>query len=261
MSGGFNCGLEVTNSNAAGVSAGAGTTVTAGAAAYGSYQQLIASTPYDTSWVLVSFGWITQNLNNNAYLTIGIGGAGSEVPIFADYYMPYDGMGTIPLPLQIPAGTRIAAKMYGDGGADTYKIAMVLFDSNLSSVEGYAGCEAMAGSAPNITGSTASGASGTYGSWAQIAASTSRDYVGFMPVIAPQNAGAVTGATYEIGVGSAGNEVPILVDMAVFSSLTRGSFPNQFIPTPIPAGTRISYRTTVSGGSPVNFRMACMGVF
>jgi hypothetical protein len=263
MSGGFPLELEVANGSSAGISAGTGTTLTGAASAYGSLVQLTASTASDAQRITLYSTVITNSLSNNFYITVMIGAAGSEVAIISDFYMCFDAREILTFPLQIPAGTRISAKLWSDGGTDTFKLGIGLFDSAFSVPEGYAGVESVVGAAPNITGNNASGTSGTYGSWAQVVASTSRDYKGLIPFVAGPSGNVFTGCLFQIGVGGAGSEVAILPDqMAInFSGGTRGAVSVPFIPYPVPKGTRLSFQTTVSGTVAINNRMALMGVF
>jgi hypothetical protein len=260
MAGGYPIRADVANANSAGISAGNGTALTCGTASYGSYVQLIASTPYDTSWLLLSYGSMSASFNNNNYITIGIGAAGSEVGLISDLYLSFGGHGALTFPLQIPAGTRIAAKAYGDGGADTMMVSIVLFDSAIVTLEGCGGVESIVGAPPNIT-STLSG-TGSYGSWVQVKASTSRDYVGLMPILIGANGNNLsTKVVGAVGIGAAGSEISLVSDFAYWqASGSSQDQPFPVIPVSIPAGSRVAVQSMFPTGS-TTVRFACMGLF
>lgn len=84
----------------------------------GAWVELIASALRDTKWAVIYCAPISVHAFE-AYLDIGIGGEGLEVPIVNDFYMPTNSAGSdyndcyfcICLPLQFTLGDRISARV------------------------------------------------------------------------------------------------------------------------------------------------------
>lgn len=258
MPGGFPAGPELCNANDQGtVSASSrGTAVTGGNGSYGSYVQLVASTPNDACVILVSIQ--TNAGSNSAFMQsvkIAIGGAGSEKDIIPDLTLtaPSSGYATenYLFPVGIPAGTRIAAAGYTIGGTDSIYVQVILFDGAFANLEGVAGVDSIGWASGKGT-SVTTGAANTKGSYAQLSASTSRDYIGFIIGFDDGDAAftsTTTTAVFDIAIGAGGSEqiiVPNYLAGLVQSGSSAGTFmagdPSPFIAIPIPAGTRVAVR-------------------
>jgi hypothetical protein len=266
MSGGFLMLGGVANGNSAGAGTGAGTSVGTGASGYGSYVQLIASTPSDTSWFYLSCSNSTGNFVNQYAVTLGVGGAGSEVGLLTDLPAGYSNGSIISVPLCIPAGSRLAVKAYGDSGnSDTLRVSVILFDSSMVAEESFAGVESVITSTPYFSGNITTGTSGAYGSWVQLSSSTSKDYVGVLPVMAGSLGSTLDagGVQFQLGIGAAGSEVILIPELfwpgGVWGSAT--STLTSLMPVNIPAGTRVASRATVPGITSTTVRLGCMGAF
>jgi hypothetical protein len=78
----------------------------------GSWVQLIASTTYDTVWVVIAF--VPQFAPSGWLVDIGTGALGSEAVLIPNIYSPAGytlrSIGYVALPVKIAAGTRIAAR-------------------------------------------------------------------------------------------------------------------------------------------------------
>lgn len=258
MPGGFPLGPELCNANDQGtVSASSrGTAVTGGNGSYGSYVQLVASTPNDACAILVSLQ--TNAGSNSAFMQsvkIAIGGAGSEKDIIPDLTLtaPSSGYATenYLFPVSIPAGTRIAAAGYTIGGTDSIYVQVILFDGAFANLEGVAGVDSIGWASGKGTAVT-TGAAHTKGSYAQLTASASRDYIGFIIGFDDGDAAftsTTTTAVFDIAFGAGGSEqvmVPNYLAGLVQSGSSAGTFmagdPSPFFAIPIPAGTRVAVR-------------------
>lgn len=261
MPGGFPLGLELCNANDQGTDTAnsRGTAVATGTTAgtFGSYAQLTASTPYDTVWMDVAIDSSAASFSNNIIVSIAIGAAASELVIVPNL-MLYNGSSSrcgvrYSFPISIPAGTRIAAKAAGSqsGGADTCYLQVTLFDGAFTQLDGVAGYDSIgAGTAKGTTLTT--GAANTKGSYAQLSASTSRDYIGFLVGIDNTGAGtppATTPFLTDIAIGAAASEVIILPNMQhILNAANANAYyaspaVSTFFPIAIPASTRVAARS------------------
>jgi hypothetical protein len=261
MSGGFqNIDATICNGTDIGTVAASslGTTITASASpnTKGSYAQLIASTSSDATWVVVNVGHSTFSSNAMA-IDLAVGGAGSEV-IFANNLLArFEGTNTsinvwtqYSFPVTIPAGSRIAARCQADNNpSDPGYINLILFDSSFPLFEGV-GVDSIGFAAGTTTGTTctASGSTNTKGSYAQLTASTARDYIGVIPIFDIGSATTPAGDfLYDIAIGAGGSEIVIIPNIPVSKwGSTQGyaqtPLGGPFLPIQIPAGTRISAR-------------------
>lgn len=89
----------------------------------GAWKELIASAVRNTKWAIIYCAPISVH-QNEAYLDIGIGGAGLEVAIVNDFFMATNSTGAdyndcyfcICLPLQFTLGDRISARVKDTAG-------------------------------------------------------------------------------------------------------------------------------------------------
>ena len=260
MPGGFPLGPDLCNANDQGTvtASSRGTSVTCGNSAYGSYVQLVASTPNDTCAMLVSVQTIANS--NSEFMEaarIAVGGAGSEVVLIPDLTLTAPSSGYYAenyfFPVNIPAGTRISAAGYCIGATDTIFVSVILFDGGFTNMEGAAGVDSIgwaSGKGTNVTG----GAAHTKGNFAQLTGvgGTVRDYIGFVVGFDNNNAALSTtndNILFDIAIGAGGSEQIIIPNYPVGppqSSSSAGVFmtgdPSPFFPIAIPAGTRIAAR-------------------
>ncbi len=260
MAGGFSIPYSVANATDWGTVAGSstGTTVGAGGTANtkGVYAQILASTPHDSSALIISMDKTT--LSTEYAFDLAIGGSGSEQVILSNMLVqsldapPYD---TIYLPMTIPVSTRLSMRaqcttasldvqfiLIGLDGGQTSPMSPALYDT-------YGFVAASTHGTSVDPGATAN----TKGAWAQIAASTAADLCGLM--IAVDGAGissATANATVEmlldIGVGAAGSEQVIVSNLQLMQQQLSGgansAWPSfsPLIPVQVPAGSRLAAR-------------------
>ncbi len=272
MSGGFPLDLDVCNGSDAGfvLASANGTPITWTAAnTKGAWVQLVAATPADTSFVLIEGNLDVRGaaIVTQAAFDIGIGAGGSEVVLAPNLYLsnPFTQSTDccIAIPLQIPAGTRIAARAQGDSTTVfTITTKLSLYDGALTQGEGAAGVDAINLVATTTTPTAVIPGNGAFGSWIQVTAATSRDYMG---VFAQYNAPAHAFYGLQFGIGAGGSEKPITGTRTALFSATNFSMGGQdvpFIPVRIPAGSRVAARAAfvTNGSGLTNLGVSLYGV-
>lgn len=121
--------------------------------------------------------------------------------------------------LPIPARTRISARVQHTGTAAHVRVAGHLYStgfadfSPLSKVVTYGANTADSGGTPIDPGATA----GTKGAWIQMTASTTAPIVKMLMAIGSDinNSRALTSWLFDVGIGSAGNEVPLIQNISL----------------------------------------------
>ena len=269
MPGGFPLGLEFSHGTDVGTSGSSGTSLTSGTAnAYGSYTQLIASTANDACGFVLN-GVESINLANQAAVKIAIGGAGSEVVIVNDLLYVAPAARTefcVFIPVGIPAGTRIAAAMQSPSASDSgCQTSLTLYDGAFTNFEGYAGIDSIGFVSASTGGTSITSGNGSKGSYAQLTASTPRDYAGFFFKMdgANANPSASDLGLLDIAIGGSGSEVIITPNIPVVSSTTTGEL-NPVSPpihwVPIPAGTRVAARAQFAAHA-ITFGLTLYGIY
>ena len=113
LDGGFDTSCQAFLYDALGGSAtGVGAAVAGGNGAKGAYTQVIASTTRDYCGIFITFDY-AGGVNCNFNTDIAFGSSGSEVVQIGDIYNVLDQWVTVNtafIPMQIPAGTRIAVR-------------------------------------------------------------------------------------------------------------------------------------------------------
>lgn len=228
----------------------------------GSWNQLTAATPNETNWVSMAvnafFG--STGTPGDIAFDIGIGAGGSERTVLSNLIFSassgFSPKQTFDFPLDIPAGSRVAIRLQetstaGNGGTNFW-VVPVFYNAGMTELEGASAIDGIYGSlsaAPYTVQYTA-GASGVFGSYTQIVASTLRDYIGFF---AEFDQAQATDANFNdvvvhIAIGASGSE-EVLVEATV-AQVTTTITP--FYPIKIPAGSRLAvrgtYGTAISGG-------------
>lgn len=269
MSGGFPLGLEICNCNDQGTVGAStlGTTVQCGAGAYGSYVQLVASTPSDTCKIVVFVETNSSaNNDNQEMVAIAVGSAGNEKVVISDLIISAPSGGTQvaawEFPISIPAGSRISAAAEGISHTDNMYVSVLLFDGAFTQMEGSAGVDSIGKASAAQGTQVTSGAANAKGSYAQLIASTSGDYMGFSLGLCANNAnvGTNTPVLIDVAIGASGSEIPILSNYFGSASSGAGDNANPFFPIPIPAGSRISARMQDAAGG-VTRQLIVYGVY
>lgn len=237
--------------------------LTAGASdAKGAWTQYVASAPFDVQglWMFCQGG---TNLNTEL-IDIGLGGAGSEQVIVPNIFLGklgttnYD-YSPMFFPVQIPSGTRIAARgQTTEVTTDSIYIKFVMVSENgcgpFQTGTDYGTVTASSRGTQVLSSSSVN----TKGSWVQLVASTGSEMIYALIMAYDDGTTSTTDFAYDIGIGGAGSEQVVIPD--VFGTMwgsvggaggqTQGG---QLVGTPlrIPSGTRIAARTAAGVASTI----------
>jgi len=236
-----------------------GTSVTGSATANtkGSYTQIASSTSFDATAIMVNID--AQFTDTNYLMDIAVGGAGSEVIVIPDLmFAQQAGKSIAPIiPICIPAGSRIAARVADNFGSSPAYISITLFSGAFTNFPPIYDITAYGVVTTGSTGTTvdAGTPANSKGSWTQIVASTTQAHKGLMIAAArPSMSVAVAGAYMQLtdlGIGAASSE-QILVPNLRFNGQNDAGATNArpnvepaFIllpPCDIPSGSRLAMR-------------------
>lgn len=214
----------------------------------GSYAQLIASTVRDAKGV-----WIEIESNENAQarglIDVAIGGAGSEQVIFPNLFsVPVARARTIyPIPIQIPAGSRIAARGQYSATFSPANITAHLLPAGMGMGGGYGFLEASGVDTLDTSGTAVDPGvtANTKGSWVELVAATTRTYRQVtLALLKTAALSSTLGWLVDIGVGAAGSEVVVVPDLMAgayqFGNYITPAMATR--PVNIPAGSRVAVR-------------------
>lgn len=270
MSGGFPIIGDICNAQSFGVGTygaeGFGQVITSGSNnTKGSWTQLSSSTSSDIVLLEVEIVFESAGGANSFSLDIGIGASGSEVIIIPDLFVgqQFNRIGSISLivPVQIPAGTRVAARGQCNNSSKTAAVILRGYDGGLTQSSSVGRVESIGFTAASTTGTaiTPNSTAATYGAYAQLVASTPNDYIAlFGTSTLAQSSGSMETWLIDIAIGASGSEIPLLPQRQLYGgdSINSVSFFGGFtiiplLPIQIPAGTRISARcmSSLSSGS------------
>ncbi len=247
-------GININNSN---ITSGA-VTPSATANTKGAWKQLTAATDNDACMIVV----MIENDNggpSNYSVDIGVGAAGSEVVLVADLMTSNNnGVGGVGvyymLPVQIPSGTRVAVRtqcsLAAQGAVD---VAVYIGDGAFTQLEGAAGVATIGFVSATTFGTTVTSGNAVKGAYAQLSASTPRDYVGLMFAMDYQDSAVGNNNSWlaDIAIGAGGSE-KIIIPNYYMRTNTQGIFnppSSQYFPIQIPSGSAVSARLQNSGAA------------
>lgn len=241
-----------------------GTTLTADASTTyvkGAWVELVSGTPHDCAWMLVTLP-MPFNPGVSIAVDIGIGAAGAEIVVVPNLCVSASWPRCVVylFPLVIPAATRVAARMSSNALSDTTPLQVHIFDDGWhspgtgSAIDGYAFQPSL-----NIGTAVDPGAvTFTKGSYVTLVASTTNDLAGFW--LAFDTQGLTTGTVgfntwlADLAVGAAASEVILLPNISIAGNFITSHVwvlnpVTCYYPLPIPAGSRISLRTSFTGNT------------
>lgn len=247
MPGGFQLGYGAQNLQSAGanLASSAGTTVTASSSANtkGSYTEIISTTASD------AFGFMLMVTSPSSRMAIDIafGASGSETVIVGDIFVVESS--TAPFayffPIQIPAGTRIAARCQSTTGSATVGVALILMDGSFDSRQALAQATTYGFTSSTTQGVTVTtGALDTKGSWAEIASSITAD-IRYLVVCCRFNI-VNTNFLLDIGIGASGSEVVLVPNINGINNSSLREYE-----VSIPSGTRLAARAQAASSAVV----------
>jgi hypothetical protein len=230
--------------------------VTSSATAHtkGSWAQLIASTSGASNFFICFLQSVSVAATDTAtLLDIGIGASGSETAIASNIAVGGAGNVTIVLPVNIPSGTRIAARIQGVRSSQTLSINQNTFTANISGSAASLfppSVDVLGTDSATSTGTAMSGASGT---WVEIIASTGDDYMGLavIPSVSDTDTANLPDVRFTLGVGAAGSEVAIgeiSASVNVSESVTGRAITNALpiFGREVAAGSRLAIRHNIA---------------
>jgi hypothetical protein len=268
MSGGFPLGFDVS----AGSDLGANTTSSTGIVftanatphAKGAWKTLTASTTYDINVIQLSLQENSYDANaGNISVDLAIGASTAEQVVIPDMLVINTagsnhggGVTGVTLPLNIPAGTRIAARCQAQTASETIYLSGVGFSGSYSQSEGLAGYDSIGFISGSTQGSSVvpNASANVKGVYKEMIASTARDYAGIWATFDNLNlkntgiAGSLERFLIDFAIGADGSEQIIIPNLFVSHNNGYIFAPHHmaFIPVNIPAGTRISARAQSS---------------
>jgi len=207
----------------------------------GAYVELIASTTFASTWMILQV--FSRFTGGPVLLDLAIGAMGSEVIILDDQYTAWrnvsggSGRGSsLSFPMTVPLGSRISVRVSDTNVAVVHEMTLTISDETrpvaVSSSSDSSGVVIVS-----------AGVVDTYGAWAELIASTTlrRRWI----VVSMFQDIAFRPAELDIGIGSAGNEVPIMKDLPFQKSDGDDGVSSSVyfsLPIDVPAGTRIAAR-------------------
>ena len=223
-----------------------------------SFTQLIASTAFHATGILVMLDDCAATIDY--LIDIAVGASSSEVVILSNL-LASGGTGSLVygmhyfFPVNIPAGTRISARIQASTGSSVIRISGLLFSGGmlapetLAIVTPYGPATADSGAVSIDPGGSANTKPATF---TTIAASTSF-HTQFLSFAIGNQLNATRSSQswlMDIAIGAAGSEVVILPNIALNCSTSPDIVVPQSInmlPVNIPAGTRLSARAQSDG--------------
>jgi hypothetical protein len=229
-----------------------GTVLCGGPNAKGSWVQLTSSTA-GTSLDATALQFCVYGANAGGAGAVGdpisvdfaIGASGSQSIIIPDVTIIWQNDGCDALvPMSIPKGTQIWARGQGVTAGDNICVGAKVVSSSFLTGEGVAGCDCIGFNSGTTLGTAVTWGQTNKGSYTQLIAATTRDYIGFC-LSACIAYGATAGGQFvsDVAIGAGGSEY-IIVNDVIYSSA--GSYITNpistFYPVPIPKGSRIALR-------------------
>lgn len=218
----------------------------AGSYAKGSWAQLIAATEFEADAIIV---WAAMAGNQRTGLVdIGIGTGGSEQVLIPNltvsraFDAAAEGLFTAVLPVRVPAGSRVAARL-ASAGADSGYAGVTLIGGGPGVPSGFQratdyGTNTGAASGTSVDAGASANAKG---SWVQLVASTTHPIRSLLVMAhAAGSSGSAGRHLLDIAIGASNSEEVILANLVVQKSYAWAPGWIGPIPVSIPAGTRIA---------------------
>jgi len=198
----------------------------------GAWVELISSTAFDTDYLYLTIRSLIGTAGATGLVDIAIGAASSEVVIVSDLFVSLDALTnvtTVTLPIRIPAGTRVAARLQGSVAASIVDIAGALVSGGFGTPAPFSKIISLGVDSANTRGTN-------LGDGANWTAHTKKAYVEITSSL-PENIEALAFALHSVGasstsmlldiaIGAAASEVAILSDLyAVGSGTDRDMHP------------------------------------
>lgn len=184
----------------------------------GSWVELDASTEADIYELEITCAQTSQNATNTSgLLDIGVGGSGSEAEIVSDVqvgYLPAT-LGTLVLPVFIPAGSRVAARARCAVASKTFNMRVRPRSSRAGRKPArYLTTYGSVPASSRGTIVTQPGGANSKGAWTELTAATTERLAGLVVCVGSgsNNMNAMD-ILLDIGVGGAGSETVLIPDL------------------------------------------------
>jgi len=220
----------------------------------GPWVTLLAATARDGDWLLVNM--VSPGLASASYLIdIAIGAAGAEMVVIPNILFAtgtaFSNGAQITMPMTIPAGSRISARLQCSVASGTFKFVALVGSASWS------GYPAIGGPATDYGANTATskgalidtGATiNVKGAWTQLSAATTSE-ASWLIVCLGTNSQPIAGSifvSFDIGVGGAGVEQVLVSHICgILNSSVDVVFPCMVvIPVALPRGVRLVARAS-----------------
>lgn len=217
----------------------------------GSYTEIVSATPY-ASGRLVLVPIFATTSPRWIMVDLATGGAGAETVIVQNIPLSAAAGGHVgwylPIDVDIPAGTRLAARCQTATGGVVMYLQVFLEDRALGSVANPVTYGAVTASTRG-TQIDPGGTINTKGSYVQLTASTTADIDALAVLIGEGNAESQTYSAYtdwkiDVATGAAGAETVVIADLwSVAQPTVNQPLPGAIrVPVTIAAGTRLAVR-------------------
>lgn len=243
------------------------TTVTSSATVntMGSWVTLIASTPFaaDTLTVANMSQTFLSGSDTSMLMDIGVGASGSEVVVVAGIPMGGHPAGprTMPIPLRIASGVRIAARSQSVVASENCFPGLTLSAATGWFPSGGGAVVDSYGVSSSISGGTAIadiGSTNTKGAFTELTSGTTRRcrFLLPLPCLPASNTILAGNYLYDVAIGASGSEQVILPNLGFVMTTTEEMRQPSLQPFPVdlPSGTRLSARQqkSLSTGNPMS---------
>jgi hypothetical protein len=222
----------------------------------GPWVQAVAATTDTIEWVeltLTAPTFVSGN-QQTVLVNIGIGGSGSEVIVVPAIQMGWGNNGMrYRVPCHIPIGSRVSLQCQSNTVSKSFSLS-VTFGSSIYGKSSPSTLIAMGG--PNLLTTSkgvnlpAAGTINTKTAWTSIIASTAVPFGALFVGVGGGTDTSLPAGSFlvDIGIGSTGNEVPIISNICYITSATEYITPtcNPLFPCNIPLGTQLSARWAFS---------------
>lgn len=240
-------------------SANYGTSVTPGAsAAWGSYTQLTASLPHATRAIVLAVTAQTDPAaERDVAIKIAVGASGSEVDVLNALPMHdrnnnngHTLLGLWTLPLALAEGARVSVAAMASGTDVTaLRVSLMPLMGSFLSHPGFPQIDVLGFVAASVRGTVIPGhatTAGSYGTWTQMVAATTRPYSRLWLMAAgasgTNGVSSVNNRMVRVGVGASGSEIALVSGQQVVGPSYQQVARELVVPVGlvIPAATRIA---------------------
>lgn len=209
--------------------------------------------------------------SSRSMIDLGIGSSGSQVVIAKDIHFESNGniyASSLFLPLCVPAGAEIWGRQRNSSASQQAGVNVTGIGGEwLGYAPGHHLVELLNPQTSDTTAAgaiTASGNSGSDSAWAELVASTSKNYAALMvaPTLKTDLVRTSGAFAIDLAIGGSGSEIEIVSNLANFvdsNQMRNLSYAGPF-PLNLPANTRIAGRVRCNSASADSFGVAVLGV-